>query len=115
MKRFCYFLMILLAFSVVNACSVDNEESQQIEGYVLEVDEQHILLAQNISLQTYNEVQYISINELITVEGLNLISISVETSQNYRKGDKVKVWIDGPIAESYPAQAKAKKVELLDN
>lgn len=33
--------------------------------------------------------------------------------EDVKIGEKVKVWFEGPILESYPAQAKAEKVVIL--
>ncbi|MFE5320695.1 DUF3221 domain-containing protein [Paenibacillus sp. NPDC056579] len=33
----------------------------------------------------------------------------------YKVGQKVRYWVDGGIAESFPAQASAKKIEIIED
>lgn len=48
-------------------------------------------------------------------ERFNLIWIDVSgLNYNFEKGDQVKAWLEGDIKESYPAQAEAKKVKVID-
>jgi hypothetical protein len=99
-------VILLYLFTGLVGCS-----NQTIEGYVIEVYDESVLLAQNISHKKYNEIKDMSANEVFEKNELSLISLTYQDAQDFREGDKVKVWIDGGVNESYPAQAKAKKIE----
>ncbi|MBD8067801.1 DUF3221 domain-containing protein [Bacillus sp. PS06] len=84
----------------------------KVKGYIIELTEQSILVATNITEEQFNEVKDMSSSEILT-QNLRLISIRLSDTASFRKGDKVEVSIDGEIAESYPEQAKAKKIKLI--
>ncbi|MGO1470610.1 MAG: DUF3221 domain-containing protein [Tissierella sp.] len=39
-----------------------------------------------------------------------LIYLSYDKAGKFSKGNEVEIWIDGAIMESYPSQAKARKI-----
>lgn len=41
------------------------------------------------------------------------LSFSWEDAEDFQAGDQVKIWIKGPIATSFPAQATVIKVEKI--
>ncbi|HLR43430.1 MAG TPA: DUF3221 domain-containing protein [Pseudogracilibacillus sp.] len=92
--------------------------SPEIEGIILEVnDNGSILLAENLSMEAYEEIKEESPTTLQneTVAGecdLDLIDLSYEDTDDLQKGDQVEVWLDGDIMTSFPAQATAKKVQV---
>ncbi|MFD1039419.1 YobA family protein [Virgibacillus byunsanensis] len=101
-------LMFVLIFTV--ACS-----EPDIEGYIIEIDEQRLLVAEDISIEKYEEIKDKTVNEIDRLSGhISLINLSYDDSSTFEKGDNVRVWIDGGIDESYPAQAGAKKIEVIE-
>jgi Protein of unknown function (DUF3221) len=105
-----FHIIILLGLSLTMiSCSAETSV-----GYIIEVYDGSILLAKSISLEKYDEIKNMSANEIISESSLSLISLTYEDAKNFNKGDKVRVWIDGPIAESYPEQAKATKIEISE-
>lgn len=40
-------------------------------------------------------------------------TVTVENVGSYKLGDKVRIQFDGPVLESFPAQAKAKKIDVI--
>lgn len=106
------FTVILMSILIVG-CGKAN-----MEGIILEVTENVILLSENISPEEYEEVKNESVSKLQNedVQGerarLGLIELTYDNTDKFSKGDEVEVWIDGDILESYPSQAKAKKISL---
>ncbi|MDE0583604.1 YobA family protein [Planococcus sp. A6] len=81
-----------------------------IEGYVVEADFNRILVINGIT-----EEQSKNINEK---EALNLVNVEAIWVSKYnffqfRKGQKVRVWVGGTVAESFPAQGKADYIEII--
>lgn len=112
MKAMQLFFLMLVAISVIAiGCTGKLEASDSREGYVLERKEGRILVVQEISLEMYNELKHVSSEALIDQGGLKLIWLSYEKADEFQKGDHVVFWLEGPVAESYPEQGKAKKVE----
>ncbi|WP_110067942.1 YobA family protein [Cytobacillus oceanisediminis] len=83
------------------------------EGYILKVEENRILVAEDITSEEYKVIKEKSISDL-NREGISLIYLSSDEINSLNIGNKVEVLIDGGINESYPAQAKAKKIEVKD-
>lgn len=110
MKRFILFGSMLSILLV--ACG-----APEMEGIILEVgDNGSIMLAENLSPQAYEEIKEEAPTTLHdeTVRGerdLQLIYITYEDADELQPGDKVEVWLDGDVMNSFPSQAKAKKVK----
>jgi hypothetical protein len=85
----------------------------QTEGYVLVVEENRILVAEKITEEEYESIKDKSISE-IDEERISLIYFSYGDKEKINVGDKVKVWFDGNMATSYPAQAGATKIEIKE-
>lgn len=87
-----------------------------MEGIVLEVNENGIKLAEDLSPEQYEEIKNKSVSKIQKDEvygegtGLSLIDLTYENPNEWEKGDEVQVWIDGDIDDSYPAQADAEKI-----
>ncbi|WP_181444539.1 DUF3221 domain-containing protein [Bacillus sp. 03113] len=84
----------------------------EVKGIILEVDENSLLVAQDLTIEKYNEIKNKTSNEIIKDYNLPLIGISSKEANSFKKGDKVKIWIRGDIYTSYPEQAKAKRIEI---
>lgn len=105
--KFFFVFFILLSGSLVGCA----KEQVSGEGFILEVNGNSLLVAQNISLEKYKELKDVSSEALIDQGGLKLIWLTYEKSGEFQRGDHVLFWIEGGVKESYPEQAKAKKVE----
>lgn len=112
MKKAMFALIILILFSVLLIGCGDAD----MEGIVLEVNENEIKLAENLSPNKYEEIKNESVKKLQNedVEGkresLVLMDITWDNADEFSKGDEVEVWIDGDIMSSYPGKADAKKI-----
>ncbi|MEJ8777192.1 DUF3221 domain-containing protein [Pseudogracilibacillus sp. ICA-222130] len=107
------FTIILLSLSLVG-CS-----KPSIEGIILEVNEHGIKLATELSSEEYEEIENIPVSDIQNedVQGntyRGLIDLTYKDTGGLSKGDKVEVWIDGDIMESYPEKAKAKKISVKE-
>jgi hypothetical protein len=106
--KFFSVVMVMLVMGLVGCAKSQDAR----EGFVLEVKGGSILVAQNITMERYNELKDVSSEALIDQGGLDLIWLTYEKAADFKKGDQVEFWLDGGIRESYPAQGDAKKVEL---
>jgi len=112
MKAMQFFFLLLVAISViVIGCTGKLENSDSKEGFILEKKEGRILVVQEISQDTYNNIKDVSSEALIDQGGLKLIWLTYDKVDLFQKGDHVVFWTEGPVAESYPEQGRAKKVE----
>jgi hypothetical protein len=102
------FYFLVVAMLIVAGCA---KEQESREGYVLEVSEGSILIIQNITLERFNDVKDVPSEALIDQNGLELIWVTYDKAEEFKKGDHVLFWLDGGVKESYPKQAEAKKVE----
>uniref|UniRef100_UPI001CCEAA74 DUF3221 domain-containing protein n=1 Tax=Escherichia coli TaxID=562 RepID=UPI001CCEAA74 len=88
-------------------------KTEQIEGYIIKVEENGILVADDITSDKYEAIKDKSISEL-TEEGISLVYFSNDDISNIRVGNKLEIWFVGNIAASYPGQARAIKIEVIE-
>lgn len=111
MKRtLTVFISIIISLSLIGCSKPDRD------GIVLEVTENQILLAEELSPEEYEKIKDKPASEIQNEDVLGdayygLIYLTYDNAEKFSKGDEVEVWIDGDIMESYPAQAEAKKIE----
>lgn len=92
-----------------------------MKGIILEKNEDSITLAKNLSNEDYEKIKNISVREILeegSIENeidLDLIDLNYSNTEDFNKGDRVKVWIKGDILDSYPASADAKKISLISD
>ncbi|WP_228552273.1 DUF3221 domain-containing protein [Gracilibacillus salitolerans] len=103
-------VFILLAIVILMAgCSELSDPD--IEGYILEVNEQRLLVMEDVSLEEYEEMKDKTVSEIDKEsEYINLIYLSYDDVSDFEKGDHVNVWLDGGVDHSYPSQAAAKNI-----
>lgn len=111
--------LILLTFTTsiltvfLTACG-----EADMEGIILDIDEERITLAQNLTPKEYEEIKDKSgktlQNEDVAGERdrLNLLILTYDDVDKLQIGDEVNAWIDGEIMLSYPGQANAKKIKV---
>ncbi|OCA84015.1 hypothetical protein A8F94_14865 [Bacillus sp. FJAT-27225] len=102
-----FLLIILLSFALIGCSEI------QTEGYVLEVEQNRILIAEKITEEQYEAIKDKSISEMDD-EGISLIYFGFDDTEKIQVGNKVAVWFDGNMATSYPAQAGAAKIEIKE-
>lgn len=111
-------ITLVLFLSIILIVCGGSKNQADLEGVILDIDKDVILLAKDLSIKDYNKIKDQSPRTLRNqdvlgeIESLNLYELTYDKSENFTKGDNVEVWIKGPILSSYPAQAKAKKIKL---
>ncbi|MCP3031545.1 YobA family protein [Halobacillus sp. A1] len=109
---FCSFFFFIVG---CNSEEQDYTGDPTIEGYVVEVEDKSILVANGI---TKEQAVHMSWKELSKVDGKMYDAYTFkidgffESFSDFKKGDKVKVWGKGGANESYPAQSELDKIEL---
>ncbi|MBT2678531.1 DUF3221 domain-containing protein [Bacillus sp. ISL-35] len=101
-------LSVLMLILGLAACSNDQVSG---EGFILEVNDDSILVVQNINQERYKEIKDVPGDALIDQGGLELIWLVYDDTDKLKKGDHIEFWTDGSVRESYPEQATAKKIE----
>ncbi|MFC0522929.1 DUF3221 domain-containing protein [Pontibacillus salicampi] len=107
-------LLVMLLFG----CSGNSDPTNKpkVEGFIVQVNENSIIVASNISrtdakTKTWEELseKYRDKLEVYTLnDGRFFSSLS-----NYKKGEKVKVWGNGGALESDPPQYELEKIERV--
>lgn len=113
-KQFVMGLFIAFLTIILVSCSGTSGEPHHI-GHVIDVDKSNyrILVA---SALTDEEVLNHTVEELLELDqqrGASAVWYTGSVSK-FEVGDRVQIWIRGSIAESYPAQAEAKKIEKFE-
>lgn len=76
------------------------------EGYVLEKTSTGVLIIeQRIMDATWNEIMDDYEGEAIVLR---------TNKRGLKRGQKVRYWVNGGVNTSYPAQADAKKIQVID-
>ncbi|MFC5465397.1 DUF3221 domain-containing protein [Lederbergia graminis] len=103
--------------SIITSSLADvNGEALHVTGYILHIEADRVLLAQNMTLEEYHQLKDLSLTELLSLESIpQLIYLDYEDANNFDKGDYVTATISGGIDTSLPAQAGASKIEKLDS
>src|SRR5690625_1706984 len=107
MKRVLFIALTFILISISLAgCGKAN-----MEGIILEVAENEIVLSENLSWDKYEEIKNKSFTEIQEEEkSIPLIYLAYDNIEEWSKGDEVKVWIDGDVLAFYPEQDK--KIQL---
>lgn len=101
----CFLLLVLVG------CNA----GETIDGYILEVDEDRLMVAEGMTEKEYSEIKDLSHEERMEMEPApSLIVIAYEEADDFQAGDYVKIKLEGDIAASYPGQGKAKKIRLIE-
>lgn len=108
------FMMLFILVLVIAGCGITGEKSET-QGYILKVENDRVLLAENISIEEYKEIKDLTIEDLSSLEApLSLIYLSYSKADEFNKGDKVSVTISGGVETSFPGQAKASKIKKVE-
>ncbi|MCC3359300.1 YobA family protein [Bacillus sp. REN16] len=112
MKQIAILIILLL---VGCGTSDQNADEMTITGYILEVGER-ILVNEKITgeefvTKTEQEIhdEYYYSSTFFSVDSIDQYVVS-----KLEVGQKVRIVVDGVIAESAPAQAKASKIEVVE-
>ncbi|MYL35072.1 DUF3221 domain-containing protein [Pontibacillus yanchengensis] len=101
---------------VVAGCSKEYTSEPTIVGYIVETtpDEQEILVVNQISKEQamdFELEQYIG-------KGIDAYYINVDKvwdfTFDYEVGQKVRIWVDGLVDDSFPMQVELGKIEMIE-
>lgn len=112
----CFVLLsfvVLFTFGCSAKDTIDNDPT--FEGYILDVDSGTVLVAYDITEEKYIQIKDQPLEEISdNEEYIPLIYLSYNDTNNLKVGHKVNVWINGGINDSYPQQAGAKRIEIIN-
>ena len=105
-----FFLFLVLLNLSLSACS-----KPDIEGIVLDTTEKEVLVGKELTSKQYEEIKdqttaQIQEEDVLGDAYRGLIYLSYDHPEEFNQGDRVEVWIEGYISESYPESAHAKKI-----
>jgi len=97
-------LLVLLVIVLLTACTQTTPPDG--EGYILEVSGGSILVIDELILdKSWND----------TFEEYTGSAIQLSTrKKNLKPGQKIRYWVNGGVNDSYPSQADAKRIEVID-
>lgn len=106
--------LIIFIFIIANL-SFTSCSKADYEGIVIKTSENKLLLATELSPIEYEEIKGLPATKIQNDDVLGdayygLIDLVYEDAEKFSPGNQVEVWIDGEVLESYPLQAKAKKI-----
>ncbi|MFE8702046.1 DUF4362 domain-containing protein [Cytobacillus sp. FJAT-54145] len=85
-----------------------------IQGYIVDVSEEEILIAENLNKFDYELLKDYSHQEWMETYQLNLISVRHNDKRKLAKGTKVLVKTNGNMMESMPMKATAERIEIME-
>jgi len=108
--------LLLVGILLVGCNSAGGKELSIEEGFVLDIGDDVILIAKDISAEEFIEIddKFVSGDPALDFDGpdeVALVYIINENIDGIKKGDKVKAWVDG-VGDSYPQLAKAEKISV---
>jgi len=108
-------LAVVLAASLVAVAPAAAQEGSGITGYLTDVSETTVLVEENPDEQYGSGKASVEITAETTIsrqQGQDLVSV---TPDDLEAGQRVEVAFSGPVAESYPVQATAASVTILED
>jgi hypothetical protein len=99
--------VVIMTIALIG-CSEKPASDHDGQGYIFEISKGGVLILDNVEDSEFGK-KWIDIHESYTG---NAIWLSTSASK-FKVGQKVRYWVEGGINESFPAQAAAKKIEIL--
>ena len=126
-KMMASFMMLLVAFMLVACTATPNgkeevekgkekEVTEQVEmrGFLLEVEVNRVLLAQDIDLDKYEELKDMDISEIMDLEGgPTLMYLNYENTEKLKVGDQVEARVSEGVSMSLPGQVNAHEIKVV--
>ncbi len=117
-------ISFLIVLTILVSCSNDSEnkeekESKQVteelSGYVLQVEEKRFLMIDNEDEDVYKELKDLSMEKILQMNpDTPLIYVNYSDIDSLKKGDHVIVEYDGVMTFSIPGQITAAKVTKME-
>ncbi|WP_454190932.1 YobA family protein [Paenibacillus sp. Marseille-Q7038] len=85
-----------------------------ITGYIIDKEKDRLLIVEGLDESEFN-ITLQSVDKILKIAEPNATWVSIGGIKNndFNVGEQVKVTVDGGVNTSFPAQASAKKVELI--
>ena len=107
-------LFLFIFILILCGCSEDKvEKVATVEGYILKIENTKILLVEDITLDKFEEIKDKPIGDLDS-ENISLTYFSFDDLSNLQVGNKVKIIFNGDIEDSFPRQASAIEIEVIN-
>lgn len=101
-------LMIVVMTIALLGCGEKLNSEPSGQGYIFEVSEGRVLILDNVKESDFGK----GWKDIFEDYTGNAIWLKTSTSK-YKVGQKVRYWVDGGVDESFPAQAGARKIEII--
>ncbi|MFD0618429.1 YobA family protein [Paenibacillus sp. GCM10027629] len=106
MKKIIFFTFLIGLFA---GCS--HSKPPDFQGRIIDIKESRVLVVSNVSIK---ELETRTQTQLLNDKAPNAVWINVSSINKYKVGQLLEVWYQGGVDTSYPAQAGAKKVEIIE-
>jgi hypothetical protein len=83
--------------------------SQMEEGFIFEVKDNSVLVLDNVKTEDFDKTW----NDISESYKGSAIWLQTSQASTLKVGQKVQYWTDGPVAESFPMQGTAEKIEVI--
>ncbi|MFD1135370.1 YobA family protein [Paenibacillus urinalis] len=86
-----------------------------ITGYIIDKEKERLLVVEGLDELEF-DINQQSVEEILKIADPNAIWINIDDDRvnDFSIGEKVRVIIDGGVNTSFPAQAAAKQIELVE-
>lgn|SRR5690625_2891019 len=110
------YILIIFTLTFLVSCLSKEKNYIYVEGYILSIEEDKVLIAEDISLEVYNKIADKAVEELDinSKDHVSLLYLGYENIEALNKGDKIKAEISNNIDQSFPAQAVAKRISVIN-
>lgn len=121
-----FFLLIIVALLTVTGCGADGQnEPDEVNtksepdkmGFVLKVDNDDVMIAEDISSEEYEEMKDMSYSDLAKMNmdnGPFIYELSYDDTDKLNQGDEVEVWMEDGLGDSDIQVGKAKKISIKE-
>lgn len=126
-------VILILLSQIISGCSLDKESSSEstngstneqagnhpngpfITGYIIDQDEERLFVVEGLDESEF-DINQQSVEEILKIADPNAIWITIDDDRvnDFSVGEKVRVIVDGGVNTSFPAQAAAKQIELVE-
>ena len=101
--------MIFFAAAFTGCAGKEEVSKPDGEGYIFELNDKRVLILDRLREEDSGK----SWNDIFQTYQGTAIWLKTDAS-GLKAGQKVRYWIDGPVAESFPSQGSAKKIESIN-
>jgi hypothetical protein len=104
-------LLITLTTIGITGCTLNNESSPVYEGVIFQIDGDRVLVLDNVKTEDLGKTW----NEIFENYQGRAIWLQTSKASKLQIGRKVRYSIDGAVAESFPEQGAAKRIEVIED